>query len=170
MFEVTDLHENDFVEVELKTGESIAGVLFHLDGDFVKIKEYVDYNFFGFKLILKDFVSEIRVAQPRSILRSIVKRESLDLVSDGFSFLFRITKWEQLIGELFDRGLISVFHIDEESMHIGRLISKQIDNIEMICIDSGFSYDEKPIELQIHSVSMIELGSEYIRIYSKYSS
>ena len=161
---------DNYVQIELTTSDSITGVVINRNADFVAIKEYVDFNFRGVKVIPVSFVAKIEQVEPVSVLSEIVKRENLSSLDAKYSFVCEVDSWESLLKQLFWKGVICMFYEIGSLVHLGRLLSPGCETLGMICIDHNFRYENRPFNLERGAISMVEIGSEYIRIYETYST
>ncbi|MFK8030599.1 MAG: hypothetical protein AB8G18_10190 [Gammaproteobacteria bacterium] len=169
MFDITEIHDNDFVTVRLITNETVYGVVLNHSGDYVVLKEYLDFTYLGYKFISSKFISDIKRYKPVDMLAKIVSAEKMTEVDSEYRFLSEIGSSDQLLKELQSTHRVCIFHEDGEHLTLGRLFKIAGKYLFIQRILTDFVYEKTYFRLHKHSISMIELGSEYLRVYRDYS-
>ena len=169
VFDVTDIHEGDFVRVRMRTSETILGVVVRLDGDFLMLKEYVDFTYWGYKFVVSSYIVEVSREEPVDRLAKIVAAERMGEVADEYRFLIQLATISEFLEGIRESRRVCVFHENEDTLSLGRLVKIADGDLYIQCIDRNFRVEETPFAIPKNSVSMIEIGSEYLRIYRDYS-
>lgn len=140
-----------------------------LGGDYLVLKEYVDFTYWGYKFIVSKYIEKVVKEEPARLLDKIVSAEGMDQVSVEYSFLSQLQKTEQFLSEIHTNRRVCIFHENEDTISLGRVTEYTADNLFVACIDRNFKYEKTPYKIHRRAVSMVELGSEYLRIYRDYA-
>lgn len=149
-------------------GSATTGVILRYASDFVCVKLFQDFVYWGFGFIARSDIASIAL-DDREPLHLIAKQETWGTIEEGYEFVVEVDTWGQLAQELVDRGKYAAFEHDDDSLYLGRIVVLRESGVDLICVDTQFKRDSE-IEYQDYSdLTAIVVGSAYVETYAAHS-
>lgn len=172
MLDVSEVPMGSYINLYKKESPSIACMGFFISSskNFICVKEFYDYVFVGYNFLSYSEVFGIELNNNHQKIGEIASQEGWHLVEENFGFIKQVSNWSQLLGKCFEDGVYISCECMDGKFFIGRVISVERENFQLIPIGVDFFYKKQPVKIIYSDIKSITVGSKYIEVYQTYGS
>jgi len=148
---------------------SIYGYPLQISENLVAIRFVYDFAPDGVKYIRTQDVTEVFCGEAEEFNDKIVKAENA--VLDFKAPALNAESMKTLCTDLQKSGELAAIACEgyEESLfYVGKIVSAQDKQAEVLCFDGLGVWDKKPIKLDYKKITCISIGTRYVDTISKY--
>jgi hypothetical protein len=152
-------------------GADVKGYLLDAGDEWILVNEVSDFHLNGYCLIRRMDIECVRRGRYERIMEAILRREGVRAAKELESPM-RLDATADMFADLLglDECLIIEGELEEsEFFYIGKLVRVGRKSMSIHHFDASGRWDPIPSLVNYENITRVTWGSEYIRIFSKYT-
>ncbi|MGI8907601.1 MAG: hypothetical protein ACR2IE_14045 [Candidatus Sumerlaeaceae bacterium] len=152
-------------------GADVKGYLLEAGDEWILVNEVSDFHLNGHCAIRRADVESVRRGRYERILEAILRKEGVRAAAQ-LTFPLRLDSTQDMFADLVgvEQNMILEGEIeDSEFFYIGRLVRVGKKSLSIHHFDASGRWDQIPSLVSFDNITRVTFGSEYIRIFSKYT-
>ncbi len=155
---------------DIDEGADVKGFLLDAGAEWILLNEVSDFHTNGFTIVRREDIDAVRRGRYERTMEAILRLEHVR--AERPTFEIRLDTVEEMFSDLL-AGKVPVIiegeSPDDEFFYIGNLVRVGKKSMSVHHFDATGRWDEMPSLVSFEGITRVTFGSEYIKMFAKYT-